>query len=77
MVARCLRSTVSAPATGVAPPHTPVPAPKGTSATRLAAHQRSTATTSSRVRGATTASGTGSSSPARRRISIRGHQSWA
>ena len=50
------RST--APASASAPPDRPVPAPRGTNGTSCAASRRTRATTSSRVPGSTTTSGT-------------------
>ena len=50
--------TTTPPAMGVAPPESPVPAPRATNGTRAAWHARTTACTSSVVPGSATSSGT-------------------
>ena len=52
-----VRTTLMAPSTAMAPPESPVPAPRGTSGTRCRAARRTMALTSAVLPGKTTASG--------------------
>ena len=50
-------SITTPPSSAIAPPESPVPAPRGTKGTAWARQARTTACTSSRLRGKTTADG--------------------